>query len=552
MSKKGRRGDPSEAGRGARAAVPGADVLVVQQSDLGRVRPHNEDYAGHQIPQDPHELERKGIICLVADGMGGHQAGEVASKQAVEFVTQQYYSDVTHDVGTSLVRAFRAANRLIYEQAQADPTRAGMGTTLVGAVILGKKVYVANVGDSRAYLIGSKGPMQITEDHSWVGEQVRAGLLTQEQARQHPQRNLVTRALGPAASVEVDLFEGTLAEGDSLVLCSDGLSNYVNGNEIEQAVRGHPPQEAIRSLIETAKERGGADNITVLIVSGRKQSELALAPQPQAKRARPFPVVPVALGAVALLALAALAVWLVPTLIKPKASPTAIATPAGTVTVGVTAQVSPSAAPVVISTVGDGATETPGTPLSTATLVPTSTVAVTAPTPTAPTPTAPTPTAVPLPTATASPGPTASPAVYPAVTLLEPIDPGKDKNSGTLHGSVTFKWSYSQPLAAGLKFQVLIWRAGLSERLGAAEAVPCCEQTIDLAAVPVIAREGDGQYYWMVVVVDETAKRLSPETGAWEFQYNVPAPQLPDYCNVWPCNACPSAPCPQYCDVCVH
>lgn len=290
--------------------TPAADLEVAQRSDVGRVRPRNEDYVGHSIPQGPHERERKGVICLVADGMGGHQAGEVASKQAVETVIQQYYGDVTNDLGASLVKAIQAANRTIYQQAQADPSKAGMGTTLVGAVIAGQKVYVANVGDSRAYLIGSSGAVQITEDHSWVGEQVRAGLLTPAQARQHPQRNLVFRALGSRPSVEVDLFEGTIAEGVSLLLCSDGLTNYVSDAEIEQAVRQHSAQEAVDLLTEKAKERGGSDNISVLLASTRPRDGSAAAPEERRARAGARLLIPVLLGLAALLALAALAIWL--------------------------------------------------------------------------------------------------------------------------------------------------------------------------------------------------------------------------------------------------
>jgi serine/threonine protein phosphatase PrpC len=180
------------------------DLVATKLTDVGRARPHNEDYVDYYTPPDPRQLARKGSIYVVADGMGGHQAGEVASQGAVELAIGQYYSDTTHDVGTGLVRAFRAANQQIHAQAQSDPSKGGMGTTLVAAVILGRKVYVANVGDSRAYLVNRQGITQITEDHSWVEEQVRAGLLTPEQAKRHPQRNLVTRALGSKPAVEVD------------------------------------------------------------------------------------------------------------------------------------------------------------------------------------------------------------------------------------------------------------------------------------------------------------------------------------------------------------
>ena len=241
------------------------------------MRPHNEDYVDFYVPPDPQQAARKGAIYLVADGMGGHQAGEVASRGAVETAIERYYADTSRDVGKSLVRAVQAANRQIHAQAQTDPSKSGMGTTLVAAVILGRKVYVANVGDSRAYLINRASMAQITEDHSWVEEQVRAGLLTPEQAKRHPQRNLVTRALGSKPSVDVDLFEGEVSTGDAILLCSDGLTGRVEDHEIAAIVRDHSPNEAARLLVAAANERGGSDNITVLIVSTEKDAG-AIAP----------------------------------------------------------------------------------------------------------------------------------------------------------------------------------------------------------------------------------------------------------------------------------
>ena len=219
------------------AAKSAPDLQAVKLTDVGRVRSHNEDYTDCYVPSDPRQLERKGALYLVADGMGGHQAGEVASQGAVETAIAQYYSDTTHNVSTSLVRAFRAANKLIYEQAQADPAKAGMGTTLVAAVIQSRKVYVANVGDSRAYIINKAGIVQITEDHSWVEEQVRAGVLTPEQAARHPQRNLVTRALGTKPQVEVDLFEGELSPGQHAPWTEEGPWHHLSLPSLSSLLR---------------------------------------------------------------------------------------------------------------------------------------------------------------------------------------------------------------------------------------------------------------------------------------------------------------------------
>jgi serine/threonine protein phosphatase PrpC len=246
------------------------DLVVATLTDIGRARPRNEDFVEYYVPPDPQQLAHKGSIYLVADGMGGHQAGEVASQRAVELAISNYYNETTDDVGASLVQAFHLANEQIHNQSLSDAAKNGMGTTLVAAVILGRRVYVANVGDSRAYVINEEGIIQITEDHSLVEEQVRAGLLTPEQARRHPQRNLVTRALGSRPSVEVDLFERDFESGDILLLCSDGLTGRVEDPEIAAIVQENHPHEAVRQLIALANERGGNDNITALIVRAQE------------------------------------------------------------------------------------------------------------------------------------------------------------------------------------------------------------------------------------------------------------------------------------------
>ena len=242
------------------------DLRVAEESDTGRVRKYNEDYTRCIVPTDEEQLGRKGALFLVADGMGGHQAGGVASREVVEWVAREYYADASDDVGESLRRAIKTANKAVYEQAQADLSLAGMGTTLVAAVVLGRKLYVANVGDSRAYLLRRNRLDQITVDHSWVEEQVQAGLLTSQQAEQHPQRNLITRALGTRPRVEVDLFELDLQEGDLLLLCTDGLSGQVPRRAIANSLLSQPPPQAARDLVEQANAQGGRDNASLVIV----------------------------------------------------------------------------------------------------------------------------------------------------------------------------------------------------------------------------------------------------------------------------------------------
>ena len=482
---------------------------VATLTDTGRARPHNEDSLDYHLPQDPNIINTKGGIYLVADGMGGHQAGEVASREAINLVIDQYYSDLTHDVGTSLVRAYKAANQLIYEEAQSDLAKAGMGTTLVAAVIVGRKVHIASVGDSRVYLIGQAGIVQITEDHSWVQEQIRAGYLTREQARLHPQRNVVTRALGSKPSVEVDLFEGHLADGDALLLCSDGLSGLVEDWEIEAIVREQPAQDAVKALVAKANERGGTDNISVLIVDTRPEVKgqaptVAALPPTLSGRERKSRTVPLLAGAAAaIVALLLVGILLVRPLLKGQ--------PTATVTAGaaaVTAYPGASASPLLTSTLspspsGEGSDQG-GTPLPpTVTLIPTRT---------------PTPIVTPRPSPTKSPAATSTSTAtlaLPSVQLLEP----NEQQGQSVTGKVLFRWTYSQPLAEGQAFQVLIWKDNTKDHLGAAEATVNTEQLIDLDVV-LPPRGGPGTYWWTVVVVNSsTEERLSPEADPWRLVY---------------------------------
>ena len=483
------------------------DLVAVKLTDTGRVRPHNEDYVDFYVPPDPQQEARKGGIYLVADGMGGHQAGEVASRGAVETAIERYYADTSRDVGKSLVRAVQAANRQIHAQAQTDPSKSGMGTTLVAAVILGRKVYVANVGDSRAYLINRASMAQITEDHSWVEEQVRAGLLTPEQAKRHPQRNLVTRALGSKPSVDVDLFEGEVSTGDAILLCSDGLTGRVEDHEIAAIVRDHSPNEAARLLVAAANERGGSDNITVLIVSTEKDAGAiapVLAPAVAARKsARRSWLIPVLVGGIAVVALALGALWATGILFGSQPTPTAL----------------PEDATIETPTMEPSSTEDTGlSPLPT----PSATPGATSTDPTATL--APTPMGQPDPTATDSqPLPTvAIPSPFPTLTLPSPSLTSPAPASQE-QGFVTFKWAYTGTLGSEEAFQVLIWRDGASVHLGAAQSWGGTQQPIDLDHVPQLIDGGAGQYLWSVVVVRRgTDERLSDEAPPRRFTYLGP------------------------------
>jgi serine/threonine protein phosphatase PrpC len=239
---------------------------VAQLTDVGRKRPHNEDNMAYVIPKDPQVMARKGALFIVADGMGGHAAGEVASEIAVDTVSKVYYQDDSDDVAVSLLHAIKRANALIHQRAAENMMRSGMGTTCVSAVLRGGTAYIANVGDSRAYLVRRGTIKQVSQDHSWVEEQVRAGLLTRDQARSHVQRNVITRCLGTQPEVEIDVFSERLEEGDSFILCSDGLAGPVPDEELGRIVDQYVPQEGVYHLIERANENGGPDNITAVIM----------------------------------------------------------------------------------------------------------------------------------------------------------------------------------------------------------------------------------------------------------------------------------------------
>jgi serine/threonine protein phosphatase PrpC len=256
------------------------ELHVGFESDVGATREVNQDFVDYRLPDDEEELRQKGAVFLVADGMGGHSAGEVASQEAVEWVKEEYYTDLALDVDASLVRAYEKANAFLYDMAQADPSKSGMGTTLVAAVVHGapSQVTVANVGDSRAYLLRGKELTQITSDHSLVEGLVQTGHLTPSEAETHPQRSVITRAMGIDPSVEVDLFEAEICTGDRLLLCTDGLTNELTDKQIARIARRRPPAEAASQLVGQANAAGGRDNVSVLVVQAGPMATWSLRP----------------------------------------------------------------------------------------------------------------------------------------------------------------------------------------------------------------------------------------------------------------------------------
>lgn len=229
-------------------------VRVGARTDIGRSRDHNED--GYLI-REP--------LFAVADGMGGHRGGEVASSVALESL-QQLPEDAD-GLLRALVDRIREANRMVLERGESDPELRGMGTTLTALVTQEQKAHVAHVGDSRAYLLRDGSLQQLTEDHSLVQRMVREGKLTPEQAGRHPQRSILTRALGVDTEIAVDELTLPILPGDRLLLCTDGLTGMIDPDRIHEILESErDPQAASDLLVEEANGAGGDDNITVVIV----------------------------------------------------------------------------------------------------------------------------------------------------------------------------------------------------------------------------------------------------------------------------------------------
>jgi PPM family protein phosphatase len=242
----------------------GLDVCL--RSDIGCHRQINEDSGQIVRSADPASNR---ILIAVADGMGGHQAGEIASQRAIEVVSRAYSNGAMEDPQAGLKLAVEQANREIYEQAQISETFKGMGTTCTVLALHDGVAYSAHVGDSRLYLIRNGGIYLMTEDHSAVMELVKQGTLTLDEARHHADKNVIVRALGSRPQVEVSTWPEPMPVkvGDRFVVCSDGLYDRIEDIEIRDVVMSQDATNACDTLINMARERGGYDNITVGIVS---------------------------------------------------------------------------------------------------------------------------------------------------------------------------------------------------------------------------------------------------------------------------------------------
>ena len=235
-------------------------------TDVGAVRQQNQDACRVEAPL-PGQM-----LLMVCDGMGGARAGNIASELAVSAFGDAVLERLADperagDIGQVLKESVEVANRVVFHRANTDPACLGMGTTLVAALVTDQGCYVVNVGDSRAYTVNDEGIRQITRDHSLVEDLVRRGEITPDQARIHPQKNLITRALGAGELVRADLFEEPRVPGAFLLLCSDGLSNVVTDQEIlYEIIHGGEPSDCCKRLLDTALSRGAPDNVTAILL----------------------------------------------------------------------------------------------------------------------------------------------------------------------------------------------------------------------------------------------------------------------------------------------
>ncbi|MCI5740806.1 MAG: Stp1/IreP family PP2C-type Ser/Thr phosphatase [Lachnospiraceae bacterium] len=231
-------------------------------SDIGKNREMNQDY----VYTSENAVGNLPNLFIVADGMGGHKAGEFASRFTVETIVESVRTNEQKEPVRIIEEAIQTANRELIQKARQDETMAGMGTTVVVVTVIGDKAFVANVGDSRMYVIG-KEISQITRDHSLVEEMVRMGELAKDAAKDHPDKNIITRAVGAAQDVDVDFFEVELYPQDYILMCSDGLTNMVEDEDIRRIVQSQRDvAERVEKLVETANDHGGQDNITVVVI----------------------------------------------------------------------------------------------------------------------------------------------------------------------------------------------------------------------------------------------------------------------------------------------
>jgi serine/threonine protein phosphatase PrpC len=247
---------------------PKPGIEAASLTDVGRQRSNNEDSYLYWEPDSDEDFLRKGRLAVVADGMGGYEGGQEASRLAVETVRSVYDNGFGSDPQRTLTEAFSAAHQNIQRYALEHPQFYGMGTTCTALSIVDRQLHFAHVGDSRLYLIRAESISRLTRDHSYVGRLVESGIVRSEDAESHPQRHILTAALGSGRDITPHVPEHPVAleDGDILLLCTDGLWGLVNDADLARTVQTNPPAEACQILVAMALERGGPDNITLLVL----------------------------------------------------------------------------------------------------------------------------------------------------------------------------------------------------------------------------------------------------------------------------------------------
>lgn len=236
-------------------------MKTFSKTDIGRKREVNQDYVF--VSDNP--LGNLPNLLVVADGMGGHNAGDLASRFTVEVLKKEIEESIEDGPEAIMKKAIQSANYQVRELAAKDGKLKGMGTTLVVATVIEHTLYFANIGDSRLYLLNDE-IRQLSRDHSFVQEMVRLGGINAEEAKHHPDKNIITRAIGAKEKVEIDFFEYRLKKGDIILMCTDGLSNMLEDEEIFHIVKSSRDiVEAVELLVEKANENGGRDNIGVIV-----------------------------------------------------------------------------------------------------------------------------------------------------------------------------------------------------------------------------------------------------------------------------------------------
>ncbi len=237
-------------------------MRTFSMTDKGETREMNQDY----VFTSEEPVGNLPNLFIVADGMGGHKAGDYASRYAVESMVEEIRTCKKKEPAAIFRRAVEEANRKLIEKAAGDYRLSGMGTTAVLASLCENRLWAANIGDSRLYVLGDD-IRQVTRDHSLVEEMVRMGELEKEEARVHPDKNIITRAIGAADEVNVDIFELNIGKEDEILMCSDGLTNMIEDRKIFQIVKGQGSiEDKVKKLVDTANYNGGRDNITVIVI----------------------------------------------------------------------------------------------------------------------------------------------------------------------------------------------------------------------------------------------------------------------------------------------